>query len=69
MPVIEFSRCIGTYSSAKFVIATGERHTVRDFTERAFAVNDIQIRWEGTGVDEKGYDAQTGKMLVCVNPK
>ena len=52
-----------------FVIATGEQHTVRDFTERAFAVNGIQIRWEGTGVDEKGYDAQTGKMLVCVNPK
>lgn len=52
-----------------FVIATGEQHTVRDFTEKAFAANDITIRWEGTGVDEKGYDAQTGKMLVCVNPQ
>ncbi len=52
-----------------FVIATGEQHTVRDFTEKAFAVNGIKIRWEGTGVDEKGYDAETGKMLVCVNPK
>ena len=30
--------------------------------------NGIDIRWEGTGLDEKGYDASTGKMLVCVNP-
>ena len=52
-----------------FVIATGVQHTVRDFTEKAFAANDITIRWEGTGVDEKGYDAATGKMLVCVNPQ
>lgn len=51
-----------------FVIATGEQHTVRDFTEKAFKVNGINIRWEGTGVDEKGYDVDTGKMLVCVNP-
>lgn len=52
-----------------FVIATGEQHTVRDFTEKAFAANGITIRWEGTGLEEKGYDAETGKMLVCVNPE
>lgn len=52
-----------------FVIATGVQHTVRDFTEKAFAANDITIRWEGTGIDEKGYDAATGKELVSVNPK
>ena len=52
-----------------FVIATGEQHTVRDFTEKAFAANGITVRWEGSGVDEKGYDAATGKMLVCVNPQ
>lgn len=52
-----------------FVIATGVQHTVRDFTEKAFAANNITIRWEGTGIDEKGYDAATGKMLVCVNPQ
>ena len=51
-----------------FVIATGVQHTVRDFTEKAFAANGIKIRWEGTGIDEKGYDEATGKMLVCVNP-
>ena len=52
-----------------FVIATGEQHTVRDFTERAFQANGITIRWEGSGVEEKGYDAKTGKMLVSVNPQ
>ena len=52
-----------------FVIATGEQHTVRDFTEKAFAVNGITLRWEGAGLDEKGYDAATGRMLVCVNPQ
>ena len=52
-----------------FVIATGEQHTVREFTEKAFAANGIGIRWEDTGLHEKGYDVETGKMLVCVNPK
>ena len=52
-----------------FVIATGVQHTVRDFTEKAFAANGISIRWEGKGSDEKGYDVATGKMLVCVNPQ
>lgn len=52
-----------------FVIATGEQHTVRDFTEKAFAANGIRIRWEGKGLEEKGYDAETGRMLVCVNPE
>ena len=52
-----------------FVIATGEQHTVRDFTEKAFAANGMKIRWEGNGIDEKGYDTETGKMLVCVNPQ
>ena len=52
-----------------FVIATGVQHTVRDFTEKAFAANGIAIRWEGSGIDEKGYDVATGKMLVCVNPQ
>lgn len=52
-----------------FVIATGEQHTVRDFTEKAFRANGMEIRWEGTGLEEKGYDKATGKMLVCVNPE
>lgn len=52
-----------------FVIATGVQHTVREFTELAFANNGIKIEWQGNGIDEKGYNAKTGKMLVCVNPK
>ncbi|KRL44298.1 GDP-mannose 4,6-dehydratase [Lacticaseibacillus manihotivorans] len=52
-----------------FVIATGEQHTVRDFTEKAFAANGMTVRWEGQGVDEKGYDAESGKLLVSVNPQ
>lgn len=51
-----------------FVIATGVQHTVRDFTEKAFAANGITLYWKGLGLDEKGYDAATGKLLVCVNP-
>lgn len=51
-----------------FVIATGVQHTVRDFTEKAFRVNGIELRWEGSGLEEKGYDKASGKMLVCVNP-
>lgn len=51
-----------------FVIATGVQHTVRDFTKRAFLENGIELRFEGSGLDEKGYDVKTGKMLVCVNP-
>lgn len=52
-----------------FVIATGVQHTVRDFTERAFKENGISLRWEGEGIEEKGFDALTGKVLVSVNSK
>ena len=51
-----------------YVIATGVQHTVREFTTLAFKHVGIELRWEGKGLDEKGYDAKTGKMLVCVNP-
>ena len=52
-----------------YVLATNETHTVREFVEAAFAELGVEIRWEGKGIDEKGYDAKTGKMLVCVNPQ
>ena len=52
-----------------FVIATGEYHTVRDFTTRAFARADINLRWEGSGLDEKGIDTDTGRTLVEVDPR
>jgi len=52
-----------------FVIATGVQHTVREFTELAFKYDGIEIEWRGEGIDEKGYDKATGKMVVCVNEK
>ncbi len=50
-----------------FVIATGEQHTVRDFTEKSFAEAGITLRWEGKGIEEKGIDTATGNVLVEVN--
>lgn len=52
-----------------YVIATGEMHTVREFCTLAFKYVDIELVWEGTGVDEKGIDKHTGKVLVEVDPK
>ncbi len=52
-----------------FVIATGEYHTVREFCTLAFAEAGITLRWEGSGVEEKGIDMATGKVLVEVDPK
>ena len=52
-----------------FVIATGEMHTVREFATLAFREVGITLCWEGQGVDEKGIDTQTGKVLVEVDPK
>ena len=52
-----------------FVIATGEYHTVREFTTLAFKEVGIELRWEGKGIDEKGIDARTGKVLVEIDPK
>ena len=52
-----------------FVIATGECHSVREFCTLAFQEVGITLRWEGEGVDEKGIDAATGRVLVEVDPK
>ena len=51
-----------------FVIATGEQHSVRDFATLAFKNVGIDLRWEGEGLDEKGIDVATGKVLVEVSP-
>lgn len=52
-----------------YVLATNETHTVREFVELAFAEVGIEIEWKGAGVDEKGYDKATGRLLVDVNPR
>ena len=52
-----------------FVIATGEMHTVREFCTLAFAHLGIDLEWKGAGVEEKGVDKATGRILVEVDPK
>ncbi|WP_265129706.1 GDP-mannose 4,6-dehydratase [Chryseobacterium oranimense] len=52
-----------------FVIATGEMHSVREFCTKAFKVAGIDLEWEGEGVNEKGYDAKTKKVLIEIDPK
>ncbi len=47
-----------------YVIATGENHTVREFVELAFNEIDVGIEWTGAGIEEKGIDRKTGKMLI-----
>lgn len=51
-----------------FVIATGVQHSVRDFINTAAKELSIKIRWEGKGMDEKGYD-KTGKCIVSIDPR
>ena len=51
-----------------YVLATGEKHTVREFCTEAFAEVGLPLRFEGTGVDEKGVCVKTGKTLVEVDP-
>lgn len=52
-----------------YVIATNETHTVREFVELSFKEVGIDIEWKGEGVNEKGYNRTTGKLLIDVNPK
>ena len=52
-----------------FVIATGVQHTVREFTTLAFAHDGIQLEWQGSGIEEKGIDRATGRVLVEVSPE
>ena len=52
-----------------FVLSTGATHSVREFVELAFKEIGVGVRWSGSGVDEKGYDDQTGKLIVKINPK
>ena len=56
-------------SPEDFVIATGEMHTVREFATLAFREAGMELRWEGEGIEEKGVDVNTGKVLVEVDPR
>lgn len=52
-----------------FILASNETHTVREFVEIAFNEVGIKIEWRGKGIEEKGYDKATGKILVDINPR
>ncbi len=52
-----------------YVVATGKMYSVRQFVEMAAKHIDMDIVWKGEGVDEKGYDSKTGKLVVEVDPK
>ncbi len=52
-----------------YVLATGERHTVREFVEKAFACVNRDVEWRGKGIKESGIDARSGKVLVAVDPR
>ncbi|WP_029898437.1 GDP-mannose 4,6-dehydratase [Desulfohalovibrio reitneri] len=52
-----------------YVIATGEQHSVREFVELAAAEVGYDIEWRGEGVEEKGYDRRSGKLMVEVDPR
>ncbi|MCZ8539206.1 MULTISPECIES: GDP-mannose 4,6-dehydratase [Psychrobacillus] len=52
-----------------FVIATGKTRTVREFVEKTFEEIDINIEWQGNGVDEVGIDSATKKVILAIDPK
>jgi GDPmannose 4,6-dehydratase len=54
---------------ADYVLATGKAYTVRHFMERAFALAGIPLKWSGSGIDEKGTDTRTGKVVVEIDPR
>lgn len=52
-----------------FVMATGETHTIREFADVAFKELNMDLEWQGDGVNEKGIELKTGKTLVAINPQ
>lgn len=52
-----------------YVIATGETHSVRKFTEIAFKIAGIELEWQGQGINEIGIDKRNGKTIVAIDPE
>jgi GDPmannose 4,6-dehydratase len=52
-----------------YVLATGEKHSVREFVERAFGEVGRRIIWRGKGTEETGLDSKSGKVLVAIDPR
>jgi GDPmannose 4,6-dehydratase len=52
-----------------YVVATGEQHSVREFVELAGRELGMRIHWQGSGVEERGVDARSGRTVVRINPR
>ena len=52
-----------------YVLSTNEFHSVREFIEKSFALRGFDIKWKGTGIDEIGYDENTGRELIFISEK
>jgi GDPmannose 4,6-dehydratase len=52
-----------------YILATGKQYSVREFCELAFKEVGIDLEWKGQGVEEKGIDKKTGKIIIEVDPK
>jgi GDPmannose 4,6-dehydratase len=52
-----------------YILATGETHSVREFVEKAADCLGFEIVWEGAGLEEKGIDRKTGKVMIKIDPK
>jgi GDPmannose 4,6-dehydratase len=52
-----------------YVVATGETHSVREFAEKVFARLGMPLQWQGNGIHEKGIDAETGKIVIEIDPR
>lgn len=55
--------------SDTYILATGRTESVRTFVEMAFKAAGVTIEWRGVGIDEQGFDAQSGKLRVRINPR
>ena len=62
-------RCVLSLACSNYVIATGEMRSVREFIEFAAPVAGFDIQWEGSGTEEVGRDAKSGKVIVDVDPR
>jgi GDPmannose 4,6-dehydratase len=52
-----------------YILASGETHSVKEFIEKAFSIKNFSIKWRGDGINEEGYDENTGKVLIKIDPK
>ena len=63
----EYGKFFSTREADDFVLSTGKTHSVRHFLETAFSCVNIEIKWEGKGLNEKGIDKNSGNVLVEIN--